>query len=74
MTSSPFGTVDVGPSKIAAGVNRDRRGRALLGITGIGGVEIGRQFSEAFPVRGLPDHEHPIHPRVGFLRRLAEWD
>ena len=67
-----FRNGDVGPSKIAAGVNSDLRGRALIGITGSGGVEIGRQFSEVFPVRRLPDHEHPIHPRVGFLRRLAD--
>ena len=67
----PFRNGDVGPSQLAAGVNSDLRGRALLGIAGIGGVETGRQFSEVFPVRGLPDHEHPVHPRGGLLRRLA---
>ena len=71
MTSSPVRDGHVGPANIAAGVDVDLRGRALVGIARIGGVEIGRQLAEVFPVGGLPDHEDPVDPRGGLLRRLA---
>ena len=52
-------------------VDVDLCGWSLAGIIEVGRVEVGRERMQAFPVRGLPDHQHPVHPRRPGLRRLA---